>query len=131
MTAGHLASHIAEMYTWADATMKVDEMDLAPPDGPKWEAFQGKTTAEILAKLDAGGAATKAAIAAATDDEVWMKTWTLKSGGQPLISMPRVACIRSMIMNHIVHHRGQLSVYLRMLGISVPSIYGPSADEKS
>ena len=131
MTAGHLASHIAELYTWADATMKVDELELAPPDGPKWEAFKGKTTAEILAKLGAGAAAAKAAIAAATDDAVWMKMWTLKTGGQPVMSMPRVACIRGMIMNHIVHHRGQLSVYLRMMDIPVPAMYGPSADEKS
>ncbi len=131
MTTGDLASHLAEMYTWGGATMKADELDLAPPGGQKWEAFKGKTTAEILARLDAGSASTKAAIAAATDDAVWMKTWTLKSGGQPIMSMPRVACIRSMVMNHIVHHRGQLSVYLRMMGISVPSIYGPSADEKS
>ena len=60
-----------------------------------------------------------------------MKMWSLKSAGQTLMSMPRVACLRGMVMNHIVHHRGQLSVYLRLMDVSVPSIYGPSADEKS
>lgn len=131
MTAGELASHLAQMYTWGDTTMKVDELDLAPVDGPKMEPFLGKTTAEIVAKLDAGFEASKAAIASATDDAVWMKTWALKMAGQTMFEMPRVACMRSMVMNHIVHHRGQLSVYLRMLDIPVPSIYGPSADEKN
>jgi uncharacterized damage-inducible protein DinB len=131
MSAGELASHIAEMYSWGDVTMKVDELDLAPLDGPKWESFKGKSTAEIVARLDENFFAAKAAIAAATDDEAWMKTWVLKMGGEPMMSMPRVACIRGMVMNHIIHHRGQLSVYLRMLDIPVPSIYGPSADEQS
>ena len=131
MTAGEIASHIAEMYSWGGATLKMDEIDLAPVGGPKWEMFKGKTTAEILAKLDASFEATKAAIAEATDDAVWMKSWSLKMGGQAMMTMPKVACMRGMIMNHIVHHRGQLSVYLRMLDIPVPSIYGPSADEQS
>ena len=100
MTAGELASHIAEMYTWGDVTMKVDELDLAPVDGPKWEPFNGKSTAEIVAKLDEGFEATKAAIAAATDDQAWMKMWSLKMGGQPMMTMPRIACMRGMIMNH-------------------------------
>ena len=131
MTAGELASHIAEMYSWCDATIKMDEIDLAPLDGPKWEGFKGKTTAEILTKLDESILSAKAAIAGATDDAIWMKTWSLKMGGQAMMTMPRVACVRSMIMNHIVHHRGQLSLYLRLLDIPVPSIYGPSADEQS
>lgn len=130
MTAGSLASHIAEMYSWGTVTMKVDELDLAPVDGPKWEPFQGKSTAEIVTRLEANFTAAKEAISSATDDQDWMKMWTLKMGGQIMFSMPRVACMRGMIMNHIVHHRGQLSVYLRMLDIAVPSIYGPSADEK-
>ena len=130
MTAGELASHIAELYGWGAATMQIDELDLAPLGGPKWEPYRGKSKAEILAKLEVSFQATKAAIAAATDDATWMSMWTLKSGGQTMMSMPRVACMRGMIMNHIVHHRGQLSVYLRMLGEKVPSIYGPSADEQ-
>jgi uncharacterized damage-inducible protein DinB len=58
-----------------------------------------------------------------------MGMWTLKNAGQTLLTLPRVAVIRSFVMNHIIHHRGQLSVYLRMLGVPVPSIYGPSGDE--
>ena len=131
MTLGQLASHVAEMYNWGEVTMKVDELDLAPPGGKKWEGFAGKSTAEIVARLEANAAAFQAALAAATDDAHWMKVWTLKMGGQAVFSMPRVGCIRGMVMNHIVHHRGQLSVYLRMLDIPVPSLYGPSADEQS
>ena len=59
-----------------------------------------------------------------------MKTWSLLQGGQAMFSMPRLACIRGMLMNHTIHHRGQLSVYLRMNDVPVPSIYGPSADEQ-
>ncbi len=131
MTAGKLASHIAEMYSWGDATIKVDELDLAQVGGTKWEAFDGKSVAEIVARLDANFASVKEALTAATDDSAWMNMWTLKSAGQTLMSMPRVACLRGMVMNHIVHHRGQLSVYLRLMDVSVPAIYGPSADEKS
>lgn len=131
MTLGKLASHIVEMYNWGEVTMKSDEFDVAPPGGPKVEPFDGKSVAEILARLDANAAAFEKALAAATDDASWMKAWSLKMGGQPMFTMPRVACIRGMIMNHVVHHRGQLSVYLRMLDIPVPSMYGPSADEKS
>ena len=82
MSAGKLASHIAEMYSWGDATMRVDELDLAPVGGTKWEAFNGKSAGEIAAKLDANFASVKEAITAATDDSAWMKSWTLKSGGQ-------------------------------------------------
>ena len=131
MTAGKLASHIAEMYSWGDATMRVDELELAPVGGAKWEPFNGKSVGEIVAKLDANFASVKEAITGATDDSAWMKSWTLKSGGQTLMSMPRVACLRGMVMNHIVHHRGQLSVYLRLMDVPVPAIYGPSADERS
>lgn len=131
MTAGKLASHIAEMYSWGDATMRTDELDLAPVGGTKWEPFQGKSVAEIVARLDVNFASVKEALTAATDDSAWMNMWTLKSAGQTLMSMPRVACLRGMVMNHIVHHRGQLSVYLRLMDVSVPAIYGPSADEKS
>ncbi len=130
MTAGHLASHIAEMYSWGGATMKTDELDIAPVDGAKWEPFKGKSTAEIAAKLEENFKALQAAITAATDDAAWMKMWSLKAGGQTVMSLPRVACMRGMIMKHIVHHRGQLSVYLRMMDLPVPAIYGPSADEK-
>lgn len=131
MSLGHLAGHIAEMHGWGPATLAHDEIDLAPPGGPKYETFVPKSSAELLARFDEAAAKLTAAIAAAGDDAVWMKPWSLKMAGETIMTMPKVACIRGMICNHIVHHRGQLSVYLRMLDIPVPSIYGPSADEKS
>ena len=130
MTAGRLASHIAEMTTWITATVHQDTLDLAPPDGPKWEPFTAKSTEELLAYYDKHVAEAKAALAGC-DDAAMMGAWSLLMGGKVLMTMPRVACLRTFCMNHVYHHRGQLSVYLRLLDISVPSIYGPSADEGS
>ena len=87
-----------------------------------------KTNAELLAVFDKGAAGFRAALAAA-ENEAMMTPWSLLAGGKTMFTMPRVAVIRGMIFNHIVHHRGQLSVYLRMCDIPVPAIYGPSADE--
>ncbi|MBL8219967.1 MAG: DinB family protein [Bryobacterales bacterium] len=128
MTFTQLASHIAEMVGWVGDTMKEDSFDMAPVDGPKWEAYVAKSNADLLSTFDKNAAAARAALAAGTD-EAMMKTWSLLSGGNVLFSMPRVACIRGMLLNHVIHHRGQLSVYLRLNDIPVPSIYGPSADE--
>lgn len=130
MTLGQLASHLAEMHTWGSVTLTTSELDLAPVDGPKQEPFRGQTTAEILARFDEGSAALQAALADATDDGAWMSPWSLKMAGQTMFTLPRVAVVRGMICNHIIHHRGQLSVYLRLLDVPVPSMYGPSADEK-
>src|ERR1035438_6229777 len=84
--------------------------------------------AELLAMLDSASAKFRAALAAAENDAL-MTPWSLLGGGVTMFTMPRVAVLRSMIFNHIVHHRGQLSVYLRMCDIPVPAMYGPSADE--
>jgi uncharacterized damage-inducible protein DinB len=74
-------------------------------------------------------AAARAALAAATDEQL-MKPWSLLQNGTPLFTMPRVAVLRSMILNHSIHHRAQLGVYFRLNGVAVPGIYGPSADEQ-
>jgi uncharacterized damage-inducible protein DinB len=128
MTFNQLASHVAEMVGWIADTMKQDSFDMAPPDGPKWEAYVAQSNADLMATFDKNCAAAREALAAGTD-EAMMKTWSLLSGGNVLFSMPRVACIRGMLLNHVIHHRGQLSVYLRLNDIPVPAIYGPSADE--
>ncbi|MEI9811761.1 MAG: DinB family protein [Acidobacteriota bacterium] len=83
---------------------------------------------QTLADFDKVVAESRAAIAGASDEHL-MKNWALKNNGQVFFEMPRIAVLRSMVMNHTVHHRGQLSVYLRLAGAKVPSIYGPSADE--
>ena len=84
--------------------------------------------AELLAKFDEGVAATRKALAAASDD-VWQRPWSLLSGGQTLFSAPKLAVWRGFVMSHVIHHRAQLGVYLRLNDVPVPSIYGPSADE--
>lgn len=128
MTMGRLATHIAEMPGWAIPTINQDSLDLAPPGAPPYQPVTKDTVAGILEYFDANVAAARTAIAAASDESL-MQSWSLLMGGNALLTMPRIAVLRSMILNHVIHHRGQLSVYLRMNGALVPAIYGPSADE--
>jgi uncharacterized damage-inducible protein DinB len=127
MTMGRLAQHISEMPGWGATTLSSEEFDISP-DGSQYQPPPVGTPAEILAAFDKGVAALRSALAA-TPDDVLMKPWSLKMAGKTMFTMPRVAVIRGMIMNHIIHHRAQLGVYLRMNNIPVPAIYGPSADE--
>lgn len=123
-----LATHIANMYGWGADTMKNESFDVAPVGGEPYKEEPAADPAALLKKLDDNAAAFRAGLAAATDEQM-MQTWSLLQGGNTVFAMPRVACIRGMIFNHIVHHRGQLSVYLRLNDLPVPSIYGPSADD--
>jgi uncharacterized damage-inducible protein DinB len=130
MDMGGLGLHIAMMTGWAADTMKNPSFDVDPLDGPKYEMPVVKNQAELLALYDKNVVACRAAIAEGTD-AAYMQMWSLLAKGQPIFSMPRVAVIRGMIMNHLIHHRGQLTVYLRLNDIPVPALYGPSADEQS
>ncbi len=123
-----LATHIASMPGWAVETIAKDSLDIAPPGAPPYKEEPVTSQKEILARLDKNVAAARAAIAGAADDHL-MKPWSLLSGGNPIFTLPRIAVLRSMIMNHGIHHRAQLGVYLRLNDIPVPAIYGPSADE--
>ena len=128
MTLGRLAGHIAEMPGWAVPTMKQESMDVNPPGGPGYEGLVATSQKQVLAKFDEGVAAAKSAMTGVSD-ATFLQTWTLLSGGKPVFSMPRAAIVRLMLLSHVIHHRGQLSVYLRLNEVPVPSIYGPSADE--
>ena len=128
MTMGGLAGHIASIPTWAKMTLETPSLDVNPPGGEPIQQPKLKTRAELLAFFDKDVPEARAALAAA-DDKSLMETWTLLNGGKTIFRMPRVAVLRSMIMNHMIHHRAQLGVYLRLNDIPVPSIYGPSADE--
>jgi uncharacterized damage-inducible protein DinB len=98
-------------------------------DGPSYTPPKIENSKQLLAAFDKEAAEARAAITK-TSDEDMVKGWTLLAGGKEIFSMPRVACLRGMIMNHLIHHRGQLTVYLRLLNVPVPGLYGPSADEQ-
>ena len=127
-TVGWLASHIATMVGWLPMTISTEEFDYAPVDGPSFEPPKIGNRKELLTTFDKESAAARAALANVSDAEM-MKNWKLLAGGQEIFTMPRVACIRGMVLNHLIHHRAQLTVYFRLLGIAVPGLYGPSADE--
>ena len=125
---GALASHLANIPNWATIAVKQDSIDVAPVGQEPLKTPQANSNAELLAIFDKNIADARAAIAGA-DDQLLMGSWTLLSGGKTVLTMPRVAVLRSFVMNHSIHHRAQLGVYLRLNDIPVPSIYGPSADE--
>ena len=126
---GALSTHLANLPTWALHSIELDTLDIAPNGVPvRAEALD--SLAEVLATFDKNVAAARAAIAGATDEHLF-GAWTLQANGKTLMTMPRVAVLRSFVMNHMIHHRAQLGVYLRLNDIPVPSIYGPSADEGS
>ena len=125
MSMAELAGHIAEMVGFGAATMATESISI---DHATIKPFIPASRAQLLAELDKNVGATRAALESASD-QAMMMAWTLNIDGSPLFTMPRVAVIRTMIMNHIIHHRAQLTVYFRLNGIPVPSLYGPSADE--
>lgn len=130
MTAGQLVSHLAEMASWVKDTLESDSWDMNPPGGPAYEPYKAQSTAELLEEFDKHSASARQALEGVSD-EAMRNTWSLLSAGEAFITLPRVAVIRSFVMNHMIHHRGQLSVYLRLLDVPVPALYGPSADEQN
>jgi uncharacterized damage-inducible protein DinB len=123
-----LATHIVNMVAWTVDTIAADSFDVAPPGAPPYKEEPVTSSQELLERFDKNVAAARAAIAGAGDEHM-LAPWALLQGGQTVFSMPRIACIRTLIMNHIIHHRGQLCVYLRLNDVPVPALYGPSADE--
>ncbi len=127
-TLGWLAAHVATMVSWLPYTIKTEELDYAPVGGTSFQPPKIDNRKELLAEFDKNVAESRAALAKVTDAEM-LQNWKLLAGGQEIFSMPRAACIRGMVLNHHIHHRAQLTVYFRLLGIPVPGVYGPSADE--
>ncbi len=128
MTLGRLAAHLAEIPQWAEVMIGQDEFDLAPPGGSDHTPRTLGSTSEILEQFDASAAKAREMIAA-TSDEDFLKPWTLKKGGEALFSAPRIGVVRRQMLHHIIHHRGQLTVFLRLNDVPVPQTYGPTADE--
>ncbi len=125
MTMGDLASHITQIPGWVGSIVNASFVDMA---NQEYVRPSYATSGEMLAAFDQGTAKARAAIDSKSDAEM-METWALKNGEKVLLSLPKIGVLRSFLLNHMIHHRGQLSVYIRMKDVPVPSIYGPSADE--
>ncbi|MBL8143674.1 MAG: DinB family protein [Acidobacteria bacterium] len=126
---GALSQHIGTLVGWTTMTMTTTEFDMAPPGQEPMKTPPFTSTADLLALFDKNVADARAVLAGASDAD-FVVGWTLKMAGQDLFTIPRIGCVRTWVMNHVIHHRAQLSVYLRLNDIPVPSMYGPSADEQ-
>lgn len=129
MPLGYLCELIATIPSWVGMAITQDEIDIAPKDGPKYQPAPMDTSAELVAALDRTVAQARQALQG-TDDAFLDTPWRLLAGGQLAFEQPRHQVIRDAFL-HAAHHRGQLTVYLRLLGAKVPSVYGPTADDKS
>ena len=125
MTMGRLATHLAELPAFGTSIITTDGINF---DKGEYKPLIAATQAEVLAAFDKNVAVTREAIAGATDDHL-RQPWHLIYKEKKLFEASRAVALRAMAMNHIIHHRGQLTVYLRLNDIAVPSVYGPSADE--
>jgi uncharacterized damage-inducible protein DinB len=121
-----LATHVAEMHNWTKNTVEDPELDFAK--FADYKPFVPKNTAELVEHFEKNLALAIESLKKASDD-IWHEPWSLRNGDTIYFTMPKIVVMRSMVLNHIVHHRGQLSVYLRLNDIPVPEMYGPSADE--
>lgn len=127
-TLRELTTHLANLPKWTVMTLEAPSFDLEPVGGEPIRETPIDSVADALSMFDENVAAARQAIAAA-DDSCLMADWALLKTGEPIFSMPRIAVLRGFILNHMIHHRGQLGVYLRLNDVAVPSLYGPSADE--
>lgn len=128
MSLGGLSTHLANIPSWTAYTFNQDELDIAPVGAEPVRKDEAKSRTALLEVFDQNVASARAALTNAKDAD-WQGKWSLLHGGNPIFTLPRAAVMRGFVMNHLIHHRAQLGVYLRLLDVPVPSIYGPSADE--
>ncbi len=126
MTLGRLAGHVAEIPAWTIPTIAQDKLELDPST---FTPSVLNSRSETLKKFDETVKAARATIAGASD-EALVKPWSLVVGGKTVMTLPKAAVLRSFVMSHMIHHRGQLAAFYRIAGVPVPSIYGPSKDEQ-
>jgi uncharacterized damage-inducible protein DinB len=122
-TLGNLAVHVANLASWLGSTLTATALDLAVAPTPA----PFTTTAALLATFDANVASSRAALAKAADAD-FAVPWSLKSGDQVFFTLPRAVIVRSFVLSHLIHHRAQLGVYLRLRDVPLPPCYGPTAD---
>ncbi len=127
-TIGWNANHLAEIPGWVEGTLAELTWDMDPVGGERYQSPKLTTRQDILDLFDRNVAAARKALAAVKDEEMG-KTWSLLEAGKPIVTMPRTAVMRGFVLNHIIHHRAHLCVYLRLNDIPVPGMYGPSGDE--
>jgi uncharacterized damage-inducible protein DinB len=128
MIFGYLVNMVATIPTWVTMQINQDELDVAPAGGGKMEQKRLDTSEALIAALDKSSADARSALKKTTDEHLSTR-WRLLAGGKVVMEAPRYEMIQDTI-NHWSHHRGQMTVYLRLMGAKVPSIYGPSADDK-
>ena len=130
MTLGRLAGHMADLPSFAVRAFESDTFDVRPAPGapPRPQPLVMTSRQQLLEAFDSNVAAAREAISKASDED-FMKTWSIVAGGKPMMSLPKLAVVRTFTLSHLIHHRGQLSVYLRLNNELVPAIYGGSADE--
>jgi uncharacterized damage-inducible protein DinB len=126
---GDLAAHIATLPMWGRLSLELPELDLGSPANAGIARVPYTNTPELLERLDRNVADARTTLASVSDADMGT-VWTLKNGGTTVFSMPRAAVMRGFVLSHMIHHRGQLSVYLRLRGVPLPSLYGPTADTR-
>ena len=129
MSFVEIATHMANLLSWTVLSIEQDSYDMAPPGEDHPQVDPADSLESALAMFDKNVTAARAAIEGASDERL-LTPWALLHGGNEVFKMPRVAVLRSMIMNHMIHHRAQLGVYLRLNDVAVPAMYGPTADEQ-
>ena len=125
MTLQRLASHIAEIPQWVDMTLNMDVFEMDPG---QYVPFLAANAEELVTTLDTNSAKAQE-VMQGRDDAHMLGNWKMVVNGNTVFEMPRIAVLRAFVLKHMVHHRGQLTVYLRMLDVPIPMIYGPTADE--
>jgi len=128
MEFGYLANMVATIPMWVAMQINQDELDVAPKDGGKFEQKRLDSSSQLIDALDKAAAGAREAFDKSTDEHL-MTNWQLKAGGNVVAEAPRHEMIQDTIL-HWAHHRGQMTVYLRLMGAKVPAIYGPSADDR-
>jgi len=129
MPLGNLATLVANMPAWVHMVVDMDELDINPPGGPQFKPQDWKTRRDLLEQFEQSVVKGREVLERTTDDRLLNTTWRLLAAGKVLNEQPRYEALRDGVFNHLAHHRGQLTVYLRLNDAKVPAVYGPSADE--